>query len=158
MVTHLSSLVSQLLICLIGLAICVLTQFQARAADGDILISREVQPRAAARQELMPDPNPQVVNPEHSTQIRNNIRSARNPMEISDRDFANVTSGTSLGRGVQVFNQTRAQKHNNLRGAGGLGITAGAGGARAGGGTARIGNDVNRSVQQGLRPLQNLGK
>src|SRR5690606_6383691 len=72
---------------------------------------------------------PQVVNPEHSTQIRNNIRSARNPMEISDRDFANVTSGTSLGRGVQVFNQTRAQKHDNLRGAGGLGITAGAGGA-----------------------------
>lgn len=158
MVTHLSSLASQLLICLTALAICVLTQFQAHAADGDILISREVQPRAAARQELLPDPNPQVVNPDRSTQIRNNIGSGRNPVEISDRDFANVTSGTSLGRGVQIFNQPGEQTPDNLRGAGGLGISIGAGGARAGGATARIGSDVNRSVQQGLRPLQNLGK
>lgn len=156
MVTHLSSLASQLLICLTALALCVLTQ--AQAADGDILISREVQPRAAVRQELLPDPNPQVVNPDHSTQIRHNIGSGLSSVEISDRDFANVTSGTSLGRGLQIFNQPGEQGPDGLRGAGGLGISVGAGGARAGGATARIGGDVNRSVQQGLRPLQNLGR
>lgn len=158
MVTYLSSLASQLLICLAGLTLCVLTQLQAQAADGDILILREVQPRAAARKELMPDPNPRVVNPDHSEQIRSNIRSGGTLMEVSDRDFANVTSGTSLGRGVQVFNQPGEYGMDNLRGAGGLGISTGGGGARAGGGTARIGSDVTRSVQQGLRPLQNMGK
>ena len=155
-----SSLVTQLLVCLAGLIVCVLTQFQAQAAGGDIIISREVQPRAAARQELVPDPNPNVVNPDKSTQIRNSLRGGTAPLEISDSDFASVTSGTSLGNGVQIFSPSAEQSSAaHLPGRGGLGITGNsAGGGGATGATGRVAGDVNRSVQQGLRPLQNLGK
>lgn len=156
--TYLSSLTLQLLICLIGLSICVLMQFPAYAAGGDIIISREVQPRVATRQELVPDPNPQLVNPDQSTQIRDNLRSGRNAMEVTDSDFANVTTGTSLGRGLQIFTQHGDPTTGAMQSRSGLGITGSVGGGQAGGSSARIGNDVNRSVQQGLRPLQNLGK
>src|SRR5690554_5537333 len=66
---NLSSLLAQWLVCFSGLVICVLTQLPAEAAGGDIIISREVKPRAAARQELVPDPNPQLVNPNNAHQV-----------------------------------------------------------------------------------------
>src|SRR5690554_5614041 len=71
---YISSLITQLLVCLTGLIICVATQLQAHAAGGDIIISREVQPRAAARQELVPDPTPLVANPDRSAQVNSSLR------------------------------------------------------------------------------------
>lgn len=156
--SYLSSLVTQLLLCLSGLTICVATQLQAQAAGGDIIIIREVQPRAATRHELVPDPNPQLVNPDHSALINNSIRSGQAPLEISDRDFAGVISGTSLGNGLQIFKQPADPLGTQMPGRAGLGISGSTAGGRATGSTGRIGGDINRSVQQGLRPLQNLGK
>lgn len=157
--THLSSLVTQLLVCLTGLGIGVLTQQQAQAAGGDIIISREVQPRSATRAALVPDPNPNVANPNHAPRINRTLESAQAPLEISDSDFASVTSGTSLGNGLQIFTRTPDQTGTHMPGRNGLGISGNtAAGRSVGGSTGRIGGDVNRSVQQGLRPLQNLGK
>lgn len=156
---YISSLIPQLLVCLCGGIVCVLTQFQAHAAGGDIIISREVQPRSATRQELIPDPNPNLVNPNRSMEINRTLRSESGPLEISDSDFANVTSGTSLGNGLQIFTPSPDQAGTHMPGRAGMGISGGgAGGGAVGGATGRIGGDVNRSVQQGLRPLQNLGK
>lgn len=155
---YFSSLVTQLLLCLSGLTVCVATQLQAQAAGGDIIITREVQPRAAARQELIPDPNPQLVNPDHSALINKTIRSGQAPLEISDSDFAGVTSGTSLANGLQIFNQPGDQLGTRMPVRNGLGVSGSTAGGRVTGSTGRIGGDINRSVQQGLRPLQNLGK
>lgn len=156
--SYLSPLVTQLLSCLTGLIICLATQVQVHAAGGDIIITREVKPRAATRQELIPDPNPQLVNPNHSGLINNSIRSGQAPLEISDSDFAGVTSGTSLGNGLQIFKQPGDQLGTDMPVRNGLGVTGSTAAGRATGSTGRIGGDINRSVQQGLRPLQNLGK
>lgn len=155
---YFSSLVTQLLLCLSGLTVCVATQLQAQAAGGDIIISRDVQPRAAARQELVPDPNPHLVNPNRSALINNSIRSGQAPTEISESDFAGVTSGVSLGNGLQIFNQPVDQLGTQMPVRNGLGVSGSTVGGRATGSTGRIGGDINRSVQQGLRPLQSLGK
>ena len=155
----LTSLASQLLVCLTGLAICVATQLQALAGGGDIIISRDVQPRAATRQELVPDPNPQLVNPNNDPLINRAVRGGQAPMELSDRDFAGVNTGTSLASGVQIFAQPVDQPAgNHLPGRAGLGVTGSSSVGGATGAANRVGSDVNRSVQQGLRPLQNLGK
>lgn len=153
---YLSSLFTQLLVCLAGLVICVMTQLPARAAGGDVIITREVQPRAATRQELVPDPNPQKVNPDHSAQIR---RSLGVSGEVSDGEFAGVTTGTTLRGGVQIFAPGADPVGGALMpGRDGTGVSGGAKSGGGLGGVGRIGGDVNRSVQQGLRPLQNLGK
>lgn len=156
---YISSLIPQLLVCLSGGILCVLTQFQAHAAGGDIIISREVQPRSAMRQEPVPDPNPLVVNPNHAERINNTLKSGQAPLEMSDKDFASVTSGTSLGNGLQIFTPSPDQAGTHMPGRAGLGVSGTtAAGRSVGGATGRIGGDVNRSVQQGLRPLQSLGK
>lgn len=156
--THLSSLASQLLVCLTGLSICVATQLQAQAAGGDIIISRDVKPRAAARQELVPDPNPHRVNPNQDPLINRAVSGGQAPLEISDRDFAGVTTGTSLTHGVHIFAQPVDQSTGTpMPGRAGLGVTGNSSVGRATGATSRVGSEVNRSVQQGMRPLQNLG-
>ncbi|MFA5678823.1 MAG: hypothetical protein WC953_10530 [Pseudomonas sp.] len=154
--TFFTSLISQLLICAAGLIICLITQLQAQAADGDIIISREVQPRAAARQELVPDPNPQVANPDHSARVNRAVQGAR-LSELSVSDFAGVSSGSSLANGLHIFAQP-VQPGSQAPGRGGVGVMGSAGNAagRATGGVSRVGGSVNRSVSQGLRPLQNL--
>lgn len=127
----------------------------ATAADGDIIISREVQPRAAARKELVPDPNPQRVNPRPDAVIDNGLRNGLMD-ELTDSDFAAVTSGTRLStRLVQTPVSGTAQ--------GSLGIARYLDGAsksplgHSGNGALNdIDGQVNRSVQQGLRPLQIL--
>lgn len=154
-----ASLITQLLVCSLGLIICLLTQVQAQAADGDILISRQVQPRAAARQELMPDPNPQRVNPDHSQQIRDTLTGAHTAMEISDSDFASVSSGSTLTHGLHIFaHPVERPAGTQAPGRSAMGVTGTESIGRAVGGVGRAGGTINRSVQQGLRPLQNLGK
>lgn len=159
MSTSISSLIPHLLVCLSGGILCVFTQFQAHAAGGDIIISRDVQPRSATRQELVPDPHPRRVNPNRAARINSTLKSGQAPLEMSDREFASVTSGTSLGNGLQVFTPALDQAGNPMSSRVGLGVQGNSAAGRSVGGAAgRIGGDVNRSVQQGLRPLQSLGK
>lgn len=154
---YLSPLISQLLVCLIGLTICLATQFQAQAADGDIIISRDVQPRSAIRQELVPDPNPQLVNPNRQSQINSSLSTGKRALEISDNEFAGVHSGSSPIQGLHIFPQSLNQSTGaQSPGRGVIGNTGNNTTGRAVGGAVRAGDQVNRSVQQGLRPLQNL--
>lgn len=158
---QLSSLIPQLLVCFIGLFICIATQLPVRAADGEIVLTRDVQPRSATRQELVPDPNPQTANPNHSAQVRSAVQGARLPGELSDADFAGVSSGSSLANGVHLFDQPVLQADRQAPGRAGLGVSGSAGAGsvgRATGNVGRVGGEINRSVNQGLRPLQGLGK
>lgn len=117
------------------------------AADGDVILERDVQSRVATRAPLMPDPNPRVVNP--------GAVARDTTLEVTDSDFANVSSGMALpDRTIQN------QVVNNPALSGNLAHQAipGAGATRSGGGSGRsISGQVNPSIQQGLRPLQPLG-
>lgn len=122
----------------------------AFSADGIIVINRDVQPRIATRPTLVPDPNPQTVNVNPSATV---IRST-NAYELSDNDFAGITSGASLQGGVLSGGQlpglsavpNATQSLQNMSG------------GRTGGsvGGTNISNQVNRSLQQGLAPLKIL--
>ncbi|CAD5110391.1 hypothetical protein [Zestomonas carbonaria] len=117
------------------------------AGDGTIVLNRTVQPRMATRPTMVPDPNPITVNPNISPQVRGLMEST----ELSDGDFAQVTSGSSLNRHILPgghipgLNTGAAQ---TLPGAGG--------GAGVGAGGNSISNQVNSAVKQGLAPLQVL--
>ncbi|CDF84229.1 hypothetical protein ACA097_26265 [Pseudomonas sp. QL9] len=132
---------------LVGLA-CVATTATivpvANAGDGTIVLQRDVQPRVATRPTMVPDPNPTTVNPNVSRQV------IQQTNELSDTDFAGVTSGSSLqqrilpnGQLVGMDNGANQSLTNNPLGGGG-------------GGGAGISNSVNRTVQQGLSPLRML--
>ncbi|MBT8768916.1 hypothetical protein J7302_22680 [Pseudomonas sp. DB1] len=117
------------------------------AADGDVIIQRDVQSRTATRAPLVPDPNPRVVNPGAIT--------SSTTVEMTDGDFANVSTGMALpDRTIQ------AQVVNNPAMSGNPGHQSlpGVGATHTGGGAGRsISSQVNQSIQQGLRPLQSLG-
>lgn len=127
----------------------------ASAADGDIIISRDVQPRPATRKELAPDPNPRVVNPKPNSVINSGLRGNRMG-ELDDSEFAAVTSGTRLTGQLLSNQMPRAhQPPSDIgRHVGAVGQNpVGNGG---GGALGNVEGQVNRSVQQGMRPLQIL--
>ncbi|MBO9552151.1 hypothetical protein [Pseudomonas sp.] len=115
-----------------------------QADNGLIVITRDVQPRMATRAPLAPDPNPTTANANPSAYV------LRQTNELSDGDFASITSGTGISSlitqptdnlGGQIGNQTQLSNQAAGRGSG------------AGNG---ISNMVNSSVQRGLAPLQIL--
>jgi hypothetical protein len=75
----------------------------ALAAGGDIIILREVQPRSATREPLIPDPNPHVVNPKPNAIIDRALRGMVMPPELSDSDFAAVTGSYGLPQQGGVY-------------------------------------------------------
>ena len=116
----------------------------ANAGDGTIVLQRDVQPRVATRPTMVPDPNPITVNPNISAQVRQQTG------ELSDSEFASVTSGSSLQQRI-VPNGTLVgmdKGSNQSLQSNPLGSNGGAGGG--------IANSVNRTVQQGLSPLRML--
>lgn len=127
----------------------------ASAANGDIIISREVQPRAATRKELVHDPNPQLVNPKPNAVIHSGLRSGHIG-ELDDSDFAAVTSGTRLPQQLLDSQMPRVQQSASdvARHVGSAGHNPV--GHSGNGALSNINGQVNRSVQQGLRPLQIL--
>ncbi|MEJ6655107.1 MAG: hypothetical protein QNL70_03760 [Pseudomonas sp.] len=150
----LSSLMIQVLLCLAGLALCIATQLPVHGADGDIIISRQVQPRAAARQELVPDPNPLVANPRRDAMLNQALDAGLAPTEMSDRDFAGISSGSRISNTFSNLPLGAGPANPVPTGGGAAGLNpAGHGGGAAG----NAGGQVNRSIQQGLRPLQILG-
>ncbi|MBB4864043.1 hypothetical protein HNP46_002907 [Pseudomonas nitritireducens] len=119
----------------------------ASAGDGTIVLQRQVQPRVATRPTDIPDPNPITVNPNISEQI---VRQTGNA-ELSDSDFAGVTSGSSLERHIMPGGQLVGMDNGANQSLNGSSMGAGAAGGGAG-----ISNSVNRTVQQGLSPLRML--
>lgn len=121
----------------------------AYAADGIIVITRDVQPRVATRPALVPDPNPRTVNANPSSTV---IR-ATNSYELNDADFARVTSGSSLQRQMLPGGQLPGLNTPSQATSHGLpGMRAGQGG----GAGSNVSNQINRSLQQGLAPLKIL--
>ncbi|MGF6594487.1 hypothetical protein [Pseudomonas sp. 2835] len=115
-----------------------------QAENGIVVITRDVQPRNAMRPPLAPDPYPTTVNTNPSAQI------LKQTNELSDGDFASITSGSGIGAlvtqqtnnmGANISNQTQLP---NLAG------------GRSGNSGNGISNMVNSSVQKGLAPLQIL--
>lgn len=128
----------------------------AFAADGDIIISRDVQTRIATRKELTPDPNPQLVNPKPNAVIDTGLRGNRLVGELDDSEFAAVSTGTRLttqllSTQLPSANQSPAlnAQHPGVSGHNPVGHSGG-------GALGNVDSQINRSVQQGLRPLQIL--
>jgi hypothetical protein len=139
------------------------------AGDGDIIIIRTVQPRSATRLPLTPDPKPLAINPRdlsgkpaqnHTSNIGNTV--TRSLGELSDGDFAGISSGQGLGGAGRALNAPSAGAVNHqpngitnqtLNGNVGQANHRNGGG---GAGLAGVPSQVNRSLQQGLRPLQML--
>ncbi|MGJ7513691.1 hypothetical protein ACSFE6_05055 [Pseudomonas baetica] len=127
---------------LIGCALGSGISLPVQADNGIIIITRDVQPRMATRPPVIPDPNPTTVNANPSQQI------LRQTNELSDGDFAGVTSGTGIsglvsqgGTGNLAGNITSQTQLTNLPG------------GRSGNGGSGIANMVNSSVQRGLGAL-----
>ena len=132
--------------CVLAMGAALIAVEACAAGDGSIVIQREVQPRVAFRQTLVPDPNPIAVNPNVSSQVSHQLRG----LELSDGDFAHVISGQRLGNSIPVDGGLPGMPTSE--GARLPGLAAGRAGASGGG----ISGQVNRSVQRGLAPLQNL--
>ena len=142
----------------VAAAICIATP--AIAADGIIVLYREVQPRVATHPTDMPDPNPTVVNTNISRDVNNLLNGSasgnRVSAELSDSDFAGVTSGSSIKStimpggnltGLSTFGTTPTSTQN----------TGGNDVGHAGGAGAGLSNTINGTIQRGLAPLNMLG-
>lgn len=124
-----------------------------QAADGEIVISRPVQPRVATRAPLATDANPRSVyaSPTHYTDLSQLGNSSQG--ELSDHDFAGVSSGRSLATQLPGVQAAAFGNNNAANLVGRAGGTA----SHRGGGNSSLGGQINRSLQQGLQPLKMLG-
>lgn len=134
--------------CVLAMGAVLIAVEACAAGDGSIVIQREVQPRVAFRQTLVPDPNPIAVNPNVSSQVSHQLRG----LELNDGDFAHIISGQRLGNSIPVPVDGGLPGIPTSESARLPGLAAGRAGASGGG----ISDQVNRSVQRGLAPLQNL--
>lgn len=121
----------------------------AQAADGVIIISRDVHPRLVNTPTRIPDPNPRTVNANPSETV---IR-ATHSYELTDADFARVTSGSGVQQQILPGGQLPGFGNPAQGASHGLPtLRAGAGG----GAGSNVSNQINRSLQQGLAPLKIL--
>lgn len=148
--THNKSLLHLMLAgCALGASL-IAAQAQAEG-NGVVVLTRDVHTRPAIRQER-PDPDPTTVNTNASSRI---VSQTNN--ELSDGDFANVASGSTINRvllpdagGVRGLNTTSGTLP-------GMGVTSGIGGGGSGGGAGSgISNRVGGAISNGLAPLQML--
>ncbi|HCE6997915.1 TPA: hypothetical protein NHP87_005000 [Pseudomonas aeruginosa] len=134
----------------------------AQAADGTIVVQRQVQPRVAYRPNMVPAPHPTVVDTNVSAEVNalaNGVASGNTvSRELGDADFAIVTSGSGirsmiLPEGALPGFASQAANPATVQAVGNLGATHGAGG----GAGAGLAGQINGSIKQGLAPLQMLG-
>jgi len=116
------------------------------AGDGVIVLQRTVQPHVATRPLMRPDPNPLTVNANVSSRVTGQLDNT----ELSDGDFASVSSGATINRMLMPDGTTL--RGMNTVSSGLPGMDAG----HSGTATNTISGQVNRSVQQGLAPLRML--
>lgn len=125
---------------------------QAQAeGNGVVVLTRDIKTRPAIRVDR-PDPDPTTVNTNASSRIV-----AQTNNELSDGDFANVASGSTVtrilvpdaasGGGIRGINAVPSSLP-------GLGNASGSG--SGGGAGSGISNTVNQGIQRGLAPLQIL--
>ncbi|NBF02041.1 hypothetical protein GV819_07020 [Pseudomonas sp. Fl5BN2] len=133
---------------LIGCTISAVHCLPALAAgNGEIVLEREVHPTAIGRP-MQLDPNPTTVNANPSGLVSGTLNS-----EMSDNEFAGVSSGSLIHRTVTP-NGTGVAGLNVVTNPDGLpGMTAGHGG----GSGASISGSINRSISSGMAPLSNIG-
>lgn len=120
------------------------------AGDGSIVIQRTVQPYSIGRKAAAPDPYPVAVNANPSAQIIHALGGG----ELSDRDFAAISSGTSITRAMMPDGNLPGLSLIN----GVSNVSPGsAPGHSSGGGTGGIAGQINGSLRTGLSPLNALG-
>ncbi|RON02580.1 hypothetical protein [Pseudomonas brassicacearum] len=127
---------------LIGCAFSSVISLPVPAADGIIIIQREVQTRNATRRPLVPDPNPLTVNANPSRQVI----SATN--ELSDSDISGISSGASI---AGTITQATGSLSGSINGQSQLpGLSAG----HSSGSGNGIANRIDGTIQQGLGSLK----
>ena len=94
---------------------------------------------------MHPDPNPTTVNANPAVRITSASR------ELSDGDFASVSSGTSIARSI-IPNGNSLPGLNTTNGL--PGMTGGHGGGSGG----TVSNTISRSIEQGMSPLTALSQ
>ncbi|AMB79635.1 MAG: hypothetical protein KDI41_20395 [Pseudomonadales bacterium] len=113
--------------------------------NGVIVLTRDVQPFAVGNPAMHPDPNPTTVNANPA------VRITSASSELSDGDFASVSSGASITHSMMPNGNALP----GLNTANGLpGMASGHGGGSGG----SISNTINRSIEQGMSPLTALSQ
>ena len=127
---------------LIGCALGSSISLPVQADNGIIIITRDVQPRNATRPPVIPDPNPTTANANPTEHIHKQTN------ELSDGDFAGITSGAGMSSLVtQQTNNMGANINNQAQ-------LPNMAGGRSGGSGNGIANMVNSNIQQGLGALK----
>ncbi|MCV6196372.1 hypothetical protein OFL53_25495 [Pseudomonas aeruginosa] len=134
----------------------------AHAADGTIVVQRQVQPRVAYRPSMVPDPHPTVVDTNVSAEVNalangaasgntvsRELGQAASPSVPRGAGIPSISPPGGARRGCPTPPATRA----TVQAVGNLGTTHGAGG----GAGAGLAGQINGSLKQGLAPLQMLG-
>ncbi len=127
----------------LGSTFCLPVQAESLpGTNGIIIIKRDVQPRNAMIPPMVPDPDPTTANANPSQQI------LRQTNELSNDDFANVSSGAGINRLV-------VQGTNNLGG----NITtqtqlSNLPAGRSGNSGNGIANMINSNIAQGMGALK----
>lgn len=134
---------------LIGCAASSLLSINAQAeGNGVIVLQRDVQPVHFGR-DGGKDPYPSTVNANPSTRIQSTLNST----ELSDGDFANIASGSSISVNNINLNNPGMQGLNVVTNPNGMpGMNAGHGGGSGG----AISGTINRAMSSGLAPLGRL--
>ena len=115
------------------------------AGNGEIVLTRTVQPHAVGNPPMHPDPDPLTANASPLVQVMGATR------ELSDGDFASVSSGTAITRTIMPTGNSLPGLNNSN----GLpGMTSGHGG----GSGSTISGTISNSISQGMRPLSALSQ
>lgn len=115
------------------------------AGNGEIVLTRTVQPHAVGNPPMHPDPDPLTVNASPLVQVMSATR------ELSDGDFASVSSGTGITRSIMPTGSTLP----GLSTSNGLpGMSNGHGGGSGG----TLSGTISNSISQGMRPLSALSQ
>tara|TARA_R110000868_G_scaffold25293_3_gene98650 strand:+ start:3937 stop:4395 length:459 start_codon:yes stop_codon:yes gene_type:complete len=120
------------------------------ADNGLIILTREVQPRAATRTELVPDPNPLTVQASGPSNAGT---------ELSDNDFAHINTGLSVSNSALTRQTNSLSSSNSMTQSGGNGVPGlgtAIGGNATGSTAGGLSGRVNGAIQTGLRPLQKM--
>ncbi|WP_341304948.1 hypothetical protein [Pseudomonas sp. TMP25] len=137
-----SGLISATLLVLLSTPLC--------AENGLIVITRDVQPRAATREPLAPDPHPLTVQ-------AGLPRTASN--ELNDNDFAHINTGLSVSDSALTRQTNSLSSSNSMTQSGGNGVPGlgtAIGGNATGSTAGGLSGRVNGAIQTGLRPLQKM--
>ena len=128
----------------------VLLNNPVHADNGLIVLTRDVQPRAATRTELVADPHPLTVQ----AGLPRNASA-----ELNDSDFAHINTGLSVSNSALTRQTNNLSSSNSMpqsAGNGMPGLGAAIGGDATGGTTGGLSGRINGAIQTGLRPLQRM--